>query len=83
MRLKESLRHPAEPFAEFLRPETVKEVLAAYERSQGDRRTSECKDVVSHDARHLVFIRRAERPDLVLRAGGLRACAGVHWEELS
>ena len=67
MKLKESVRHPTQPFGDFLQPQTVREILEAFDKARGDGRTSEFKDVVAYDDRHLVFIRRAERPDLILR----------------
>ncbi len=71
MKLKEKARRPRESFQDFLRPKTVKGILAGFDKAKGDGRTSEFKDVVIHDGHHLVFIRRAERPDLILRAGGV------------
>lgn len=71
MKLKDMVRRPRRNFEEFLQPETVKEILDAFDRAKGDGRTSEFKNVVIHNGHHLVFIRRAERPDLVLRADGV------------
>lgn len=71
MKLKEKARRPKESFQDFLVPKTVKGILAGFDKSKGDGRTSELKDVVVYDGHYLVFIRRAERPDLILRAGGV------------
>jgi hypothetical protein len=71
MKLKEKTRRPKESFQDFLVPKTVKGILAGFDKSKGDGRTSELKDVVVYDGHYLVFIRRAERPDLILRAGGV------------
>lgn len=68
MKLKDMVRRPRRNFEEFLQPETVREILDAFDKAKGDGRTSEFKNVVIHNGHHLVFIRRAERPDLVLRA---------------
>jgi len=68
MALKQTMRRPDQPFGEFLQPETVERVLGDFDRARGDGRQSELKDIVPHDGRHLVFIRRAERPDLILRS---------------
>ncbi|OFW35586.1 MAG: hypothetical protein A3J28_18160 [Acidobacteria bacterium RIFCSPLOWO2_12_FULL_60_22] len=69
MALKETVRKPKQSFQAFLQPPNVTKILAAFDKAQGDGRTSELKDVVSHDGRPLVFIRRAEHPDLILRQG--------------
>jgi hypothetical protein len=71
MKLKERVRQPKKSFQNFLTPKTVKRILSGFDKSKGDGRTSEFKDVVIHDGHYLVFIRRAERPDLILRAGGV------------
>jgi len=68
MRLKQDVRHPDQPFGEFLQPETVARVLADFDRAGADGRQSELKDIVAHDGRRLVFIRRSERPDLILQS---------------
>jgi len=69
MRLRESVRRRRQTLKDFLQPDAVRGILAAFDKVKGDGRTSELKDVVVHDGRHLVFIRRAERPDHILHAG--------------
>ncbi len=54
-----------------MQPDTVKRVLEGFDKTQKDNRISELKDVVSRDGRHLVFIRRAESPDLLLHNGAI------------
>ena len=71
MRLRDTVRRPRLSFAEFLQPDTAKEVLNGFDEARGDGRDGEFKNVVVHDGHCLVFIRRAERPDLVLRRGGV------------
>jgi len=71
MILKGKARRPKETFQEFLKPKTVKSILASFDKAKGDGRISEFKDVVVYDNHYLVFIRRAERPDLILRASGV------------
>jgi len=71
MKLKQSMRPPHEPFDKFLQPRNVKKILGEFDRSKNDRRTSELKSVVPHDSRYLVFIRRAERHNYVLRGDGV------------
>jgi len=71
MKLKDTVRRPQRSFQEFLLPETVQGILEGFDKAKGDGRTSEFKNVVNHNGHNLVFIRRAERPDLVLRKGGI------------
>jgi len=69
MRLRKPVRRPRQALKAFLQPDAVRGILAAFDKAKADGRTSELKDVVVHDGRHLVFIRRAERPDHILHAG--------------
>ncbi|MDP8241340.1 MAG: hypothetical protein P9X24_19810 [Candidatus Hatepunaea meridiana] len=69
MKLKDTVRRPQQSFQEFLLPEKVKDILDGFDRTKGDGHLSEFKNVVSQDGHNLVFIRRAERPSLVLRGG--------------
>ena len=71
MKLRETARRRQQSFQDFLQPETLKRSLAEFDAAKRDRRTSEFKGVVTHDGSQLVFIRRAERPDLILRADGV------------
>ena len=67
MKIKDKIRRPKQSFREFLQPEAVKKILAAFDKKKGDGRVSEYKNVFIHDGHFLVFVRRAERPDLVLQ----------------
>ena len=71
MTLRETARRRKESFEDFLQPDTVKGTLAGFDAAKRDGRTSEFKDVVAHGDSQLVFIRRAERPGLILRSGGV------------
>jgi len=72
MKLKGNARKPKKTIAEFLTTATVKKILAAFDKDQGDGLTSELKDVITINGGNLVFIRRANRPDhLVKRTGGV------------
>ncbi len=71
MKLWETTRRPNESFDEFLRPDTVKGTLADFDATARDGRRSEFKEVVTHGDSQQVFICRAERPDLILRSGGV------------
>jgi len=70
MRLGGQARQPDRTFEAFLRDEPLDTILAEYDQGRTDGLTSELKDVIDHHGRHLVFIRRGERPDhLVSRTG--------------
>jgi hypothetical protein len=67
MQLRQDPRRPARPFGEFLRSGAVGGLLAAFDREAGDGRVSELKGVHEYCGNDLVFVRRPERPDRVLR----------------
>ena len=71
MKLRETARRRRESFQEFLQPDIVTRTLADFDAAKRDGRTSEFKDIVVRGDTQLVFIRRAERPDLILRSGGV------------
>jgi hypothetical protein len=72
MKLQDTPRRPQQEFKDFLQAKSVKTILAEFDKARGDGLTSEFKDVIVHDKRHLVFVRRANRPDhLVKRTGGV------------
>lgn len=72
MKMKSQIRKPKQAFEAFLQTDAVQQVLNGFDRSRGDRLTSELKDVVHREGQHLVFIRRADRPDhLVNGTGGV------------
>lgn len=70
MRLRGNPRAPKESFAAFLNDKSAKALLAAFDKSRRDRLTSELKSVIARQNQVLVFIRRAERPDHLVRSGG-------------
>jgi hypothetical protein len=70
MVLQQKARHPSQTFGDFLKPAKVREVLARFDASRRDGLTSEFKDVISRDGRHLVFVRRANRPDYLVKPRG-------------
>ena len=65
------LRHrhprPASSLGQFLTPEIIEGLLAAGDQAIGDDRRSQFKSQVAHDGIDLIFIRRAEKPDLLLQ----------------
>ena len=71
MALKNRVRSPEGLFHNFLKPDRVKGILKEFDRSRGDQRTSEFKEVILVDGRPIVFIRRAEKPDLIIRTVGV------------
>ena len=71
MAMKKSIRAPQGLFHEFLQPDRVKAILKAFDRSRGDQRTSEFKEAILVDGRSIMFIRRAEKPDLIIRTEGV------------
>ncbi len=71
MRMKGNRRRPSRSLADFLTGQTVQQILVRYDRSKGDGRTSEFKNVMAHEHRHLVFIRRCERPSRIMRGHGI------------
>jgi len=71
MSLNGTVRKPDKPLAEYLQPRAVRHTLATFDQEKGDGLTSELRDVIVEDGRHMVFIRRGERPDLIVRDGGV------------
>jgi len=70
MELRGRPRKPKQRFEAFLTEDSLKTVLAAFDMSRRDSLTSELMSVIPQDGRILAFIRRAERPDHLVRAGG-------------
>lgn len=66
MALATPVRKPDNTFADFLTPDRIQRLLAAFDRDRGDHRISEFREVLTDDGRHLLFIRRAERPSLIV-----------------
>lgn len=70
MKLKGNARKPKKDFKSWLNQDSAKKILAAFDGSRRDGLKSELKSVFARDDRILVFIRRAERPDHLVRPGG-------------
>ena len=84
MKLKKSVRKPSTPLGDFLKHRTIADILARYDKTKRDGHTSELRDVVPYDDRHLVFIRRAERPDhIISESGGIEHGFRVEWITLN
>ncbi|MEO5334396.1 MAG: hypothetical protein H7839_20465 [Magnetococcus sp. YQC-5] len=71
MAMKNSIRVPQGSFHEFLQPDRVKAILKGFDQSCGDQRISEFREVILVDGRSIVFIRRPERPELIIRTEGV------------
>jgi hypothetical protein len=59
--------HPASSLGQFLTPEIIEGLLAVGDRAIDDGRRSQFKSQVVHDGIDLIFVRRAEKPDLLLQ----------------
>lgn len=67
MKMKDGPRRPSRPLIEFLTHDGLQEILSQFDKSKKDGRTSELKNVL-HDGDHdMVFVRRCERPSLILQ----------------
>lgn len=67
MKMKNGPRKPKHSFEGFLKPAKVKGILADFDKSKGDGRTSDFKNIIPIDNHTLVFVRRCERPSAILR----------------
>lgn len=71
MKLKTNPRRPSRSLKETLQSASLIKILEDFDRKKRDGRRSELKDVISHGGRFMVFIRRANRPDLILGNAGV------------
>lgn len=67
MRLKGNPRRPERAVDDYLQPATIEQVLKEFDHSQGDGRFSEFKNLMPEGNNHFVFIRRCEKPSLILQ----------------
>jgi len=70
MKLRGSTRRSKQRFRDFLDEKSLKTLLAAYDKSRRDGLKSELKSVIPQGNRILLFVRRGERPDHLVRSGG-------------
>ncbi|MBF0141213.1 MAG: hypothetical protein HQL74_13160 [Magnetococcales bacterium] len=68
---KSPSRRPDVPFHEYLLPDRIRRVLEAYDHDKKDRRTSDFKAVLIEEGRPVLFIRRAEKPSLIVQTVGV------------
>jgi hypothetical protein len=79
MALKQKVRQPEAPFERFLKPKQAEQILRDYDRQKRDQRQSQLKNIVRHHHHHLVFIRRPERPQYILRDDRIQHGHRVEW----
>lgn len=79
MALKQKVRQPDTPFERFLTPKRAAQILKDFDRQRRDRRESQFKNIVRHHHHHLVFIRRPEREQYILREGRIHHGHRVEW----
>jgi len=70
MRLETDVRQSEQTLEQFLSTDALTALLAAFDQSRTDGLTSELRDVIEHHGRHLVFVRRGERPNHLVSSGG-------------
>lgn len=79
MALKQKIRQPRGTFEEYLQPSEAQRVLEAFDTAKRDRRQSQLKNIVRHNHHHLVFIRRPERPQHIVRDGRIHHGHRAEW----
>jgi len=67
MSLNGAGKPPAQTLGDYLKPETLRGLLKSFDHAQGPGRRSELRDVIVRGDRHIVFVRRGERPDLIMQ----------------
>jgi hypothetical protein len=79
MTLDKPPRQPDQTFEEFLTTDRAREMLANFDAAKRDRRHSELKNIIRHDHHHLVFIRRPERSQYILRDDHIQHGHRAEW----
>lgn len=79
MSLATSVKQPETSFQEFLTPDRIRSLLALFDLEKKDKRSSEFRDIVVDDERPLLFIRRAERPGLIVKTIGVEHGFQPEW----
>ncbi len=67
MKMKDGPRRPSHPLIDFLAQDGLQELLTQFDKSRKDGRTSEMKNILQDGDHDMVFIRRCERPSLILQ----------------
>ncbi|GAB0057952.1 hypothetical protein SIID45300_02286 [Candidatus Magnetaquicoccaceae bacterium FCR-1] len=73
------VKQPETTFAEFLTPDRIRSLLTLFDHDKNDQRLSEFRDIVVDDGRPLLFIRRAERPGLIVKTVGVEHGFQPEW----
>lgn len=79
MALKQKVRQPDTPFEKFLTRKQAEQVLKDFDRQKRDQRESQFKNIIRHHHHHLVFIRRPEREQYIMRDGRIHHGHRVEW----
>lgn len=70
MRLRGGGRKSQRPLASVLKPAFLKPILSAADTAAKDRRATVLRGVLERNGRIMLFLRRAERPDQIVRTTG-------------
>ncbi|MBF0155181.1 MAG: hypothetical protein HQL64_15695 [Magnetococcales bacterium] len=62
---------PDASFQDFLSPDRIRRMLETYDCDKKDRRTSDFKALLMEEGRPILFIRRAEKPSLIVQTVGV------------
>ncbi|MBF0311721.1 MAG: hypothetical protein HQL56_19595, partial [Magnetococcales bacterium] len=79
MSLTSSVKPPRETFTDFLTPDRIHALLTTFDRERNDQRISEFREVLVEEGRPLLFIRRAERPSLIVKTVGVEHGFHPEW----
>jgi hypothetical protein len=79
MRLRERLRSPEISVRQFLAGRTLEGILAEYDKKVADGRLSQFKSHMPHDGTDLVFIRRSDKPGMLLRGSEIMHGFAPEW----
>ena len=71
MVLDKNIRRPGQPLADYLSPDHVVETLRECDLARKDGRTSELKAIRCDDDHCTVYVRRAERPEMIVGPSGV------------
>jgi len=79
MALKQKVRQPDTPFEKFLTRKQAEQILKHFDRQKRDQRESQLKNIIRHHHHRLVFIRRPEREQYIMREGRIHHGHRVEW----
>jgi hypothetical protein len=67
MKMKGGPRKPTKQLSDFLTTNSIVDILARFDKLKADGRTSEFKNILIDEDNHFVFVRRCERPSLIMQ----------------